>query len=150
DNAHGLFGRYKGHPLGSFGCLATQSFHETKNISCGEGGAILVNDESLIERTEIIREKGTNRSRYFRGEIDKYTWVDIGSSYVMSDVLAAFLYGQLAADDAVQTRRREVWNRYDEGLAAWAAENGVCTPTVPAHCQQSYHMYYLLLPNLEV
>jgi dTDP-4-amino-4,6-dideoxygalactose transaminase len=150
DNAHGLFGEYKGRPLGTFGCLATQSFHETKNISCGEGGAILVNDPAMIERTEIIREKGTNRSRFFRGEIDKYTWVDIGSSYVMSDVLAAFLYGQLAAADVVQARRREVWNLYQDGLAAWAVNYGVGTPTIPTHCQQSYHMFYLLLPSLEI
>lgn len=150
DNAHGLFGRYKGRPLGTFGCLAAQSFHETKNISCGEGGALLVNDPSLVERTEIIREKGTNRSRFFRGEIDKYTWVDVGSSYVMSDVLAAFLYGQLEAADEVQAMRRAIWLRYQEGLSAWAAENGVGLPMIPAHCRQSYHMFYLLLPSLKI
>jgi dTDP-4-amino-4,6-dideoxygalactose transaminase len=95
DNAHGLFGKYRGRWLGTFGCLATQSFHETKNITCGEGGALLINEERFIERAEIIREKGTNRSRFFRGQVNKYSWVDVGSSYVMSDVLAAFLYGQL-------------------------------------------------------
>ena len=95
DNAHGLFGKYRGRWLGTFGCLAAQSFHETKNITCGEGGALLINDARFIERAEIIREKGTNRSQFFRGQVDKYSWVGIGSSYVMSDVLAAFLYAQL-------------------------------------------------------
>ena len=97
DNAHGLFGKYKGQYLGTFGVMATQSFHETKNFSSGEGGALLINDRAFVERAEIIREKGTNRSRFFRGQVDKYTWVDIGSSYLPSDILAAFLYGQLGA-----------------------------------------------------
>ena len=105
DNAHGLFGAYKGKPLGTFGTLATQSFHETKNFTCGEGGALLINDEGLIDRAEIVREKGTNRSRFFRGMVDKYTWVDIGSSYLLSDVLAAYLYAQLEARDEIQGRR---------------------------------------------
>jgi dTDP-4-amino-4,6-dideoxygalactose transaminase len=95
DNAHGLFGTYKGRNLGTFGALATQSFHETKNFTCGEGGALLINDPAMVERAEIIREKGTNRSRFFRGQVDKYTWVDVGSSYLPSDILAAFLYAQL-------------------------------------------------------
>jgi dTDP-4-amino-4,6-dideoxygalactose transaminase len=148
DNAHGLFGKYRGKPLGTFGKLATQSFHETKNITCGEGGALLINDPSLIERAEIIREKGTNRSRFFRGQVDKYTWVDIGSSYLMSDILAAFLYGQLECADQIQIKRRKVWERYDRELAGWARQQGVRTPHVPAHCRQAYHMYYLLLPSL--
>jgi dTDP-4-amino-4,6-dideoxygalactose transaminase len=147
DNAHGLFGKYKGKPLGSFGCLATQSFHETKNISCGEGGALVINDSRYVERAEIIREKGTDRSKFFRGQVDKYTWVDIGSSYVMSDLLAAFLYAQLEQRDAIQARRRAVWERYHEGLADWAAAHGVRTPVVPAHCEQAYHMYYLVMPD---
>jgi dTDP-4-amino-4,6-dideoxygalactose transaminase len=144
-----LFGKYKGRWLGTFGRLATQSFHETKNITCGEGGALLVNDERLVERAEIIREKGTNRSRFFRGQVDKYTWVDIGSSYVMADILAAFLFGQLEQCSTIQDRRRAIWERYDAGLRGWCATQGVHQPVVPSHCEQSYHMYYLLLPTLE-
>ena len=149
DNAHGLFGKYRGRWLGTFGCLAAQSFHETKNITCGEGGALLVNDTRLIERAEIIREKGTNRSRFFRGEVDKYSWVDIGSSYVMSDVLAAFLFAQLEVWRDIQARRQSIWRYYDEQLRAWAEERGIGCPVVPAYCEQSYHMYYLVMPSLE-
>jgi dTDP-4-amino-4,6-dideoxygalactose transaminase len=147
DNAHGLFGKYRGRALGSFGGLACQSFHETKNISCGEGGALLINDDSLVERAEIIREKGTNRSSFFRGDVDKYSWVDIGSSYLPSDLLAAFLFAQLEAWEKVQTRRRAIWERYFEGLADWADANKVRLPTVPPHCAQSYHLFYLVLPT---
>ena len=149
DNAHGLFGRYRGKPLGTFGALATQSFHETKNFSCGEGGALLINDAELAERAEIVREKGTNRSRFFRGQVDKYTWVDVGSSYLPSELLAAILYGQLEQRDAIQARRRELWETYHEELCGWAGENGVRQPYVPPHCEQAYHMYYLLLPDLQ-
>ena len=149
DNAHGLFGKFRGRWLGTFGCLAAQSFHETKNITCGEGGALLINDARLIERAEIIREKGTNRSRFFRGQTDKYSWVDIGSSYVMSDVLAAFLYAQLEAWQTIQARRQRIWKYYDQHLRDWAQERGIGCPVVPAHCEQSYHMYYLVLPSLE-
>jgi dTDP-4-amino-4,6-dideoxygalactose transaminase len=149
DNAHGLFGKYRGRWLGSFGCLATQSFHETKNITCGEGGALLINEERFIERAEIIREKGTNRARFFRGQVDKYSWVDVGSSYVMSDVLAAFLYGQLEKWREIQAKRRAIWERYDAELMDWAAANGVRQPVVPEHCEQAWHMYYLLMPSLE-
>jgi dTDP-4-amino-4,6-dideoxygalactose transaminase len=148
DNAHGLFGKYRGRWLGTFGCLATQSFHETKNITCGEGGALLVNDARLIERAEIIREKGTDRSRYFRGQVDKYSWVDIGSSYVMSDVLAAFLYAQLEVWQAIQAQRQRIWDYYEEHLRGWAEKHDVGRPVVPSHCEQSYHMYYLVLPSL--
>lgn len=148
DNAHGLFGSYKGRLLGTFGGLATLSFHETKNISCGEGGALLVNDPALFERAEILREKGTNRSRFFRGQVDKYTWVDIGSSYLPSDILAALLLGQLEAREEIQARRKRIWDRYDAGLRDWAAERGVRQPIVPPDCIQAYHMYYLLLPDL--
>ena len=148
DNAHGLLGRYRGRPLGTLGALATLSFHETKNFTCGEGGALLINDARYLERAEIIREKGTNRSRFFRGQVDKYTWVDIGSSYLMSDVLAAFLLGQLEAADQIQSRRRAVWERYHRELAEWASGNGVRQPTTPEDCDQSYHMYYLILPSL--
>ena len=148
DNAHGLFGSYKGRRLGTFGCLATQSFHETKNFSCGEGGALVINDPALVERAEILREKGTNRSRFFRGQVDKYTWVDLGSSYLPSELLAAFLWAQLEAWEDIQAARRRLWLRYDEQLAGWAERSGVRRPIVPAHCEQPYHMYYLLLPGL--
>lgn len=149
DNAHGLFGKYRGRMLGTFGAFATQSFHETKNITCGEGGALIVNDSRYVERAEIIREKGTNRARFFRGQVDKYGWVDLGSSYVMSDVLAAFLYAQLEQWQAIQDKRRAIWDRYHTALADWAAEHGIRTPFVPPHCEQTYHMYYLIMPSLE-
>jgi len=150
DNAHGLFGKYRGQWLGTFGALATQSFHETKNFTCGEGGALLINDPALVDRAEIIREKGTNRSRFFRGMVDKYTWVDIGSSYLPSDVLAAYLYAQLEARDEVQSRRARIWNTYCAHLGDWAGAHGVTLPTVPEHTEQPYHMFYLLLPSLDV
>jgi dTDP-4-amino-4,6-dideoxygalactose transaminase len=148
DNAHGLFGKYKGRWLGTFGCLATLSFHETKNITCGEGGALLVNDPGFVERTEIIREKGTNRTKYFRGQIDKYSWVDLGSSYVMSDILAAFLFAQLETWKTIQGKRSLLWRRYHEGLASWCNENNVLQPHVPESSEQAWHMYYLILPSL--
>ncbi|MGB7116770.1 MAG: dTDP-4-amino-4,6-dideoxygalactose transaminase [Anaerolineales bacterium] len=150
DNAHGLFGKYKGEYLGTFGCLATQSFHETKNITCGEGGALLINDPHFIERAEILREKGTNRSRFFRGQVDKYTWVDIGSSYLPSDMLAAFLYAQLESFETIQLKRQKIWEYYHANLKDWAEGNGVRLPYVPNYCQQPYHMYYILLPSLEI
>ena len=150
DNAHGLFGKFRGRWLGTFGCMATQSFHETKNITCGEGGALLVNDERFVERAEIIREKGTNRARFFRGQVDKYSWVDVGSSYVMSDVLAAFLYAQLEVWQVIQAKRCELWQRYDAELKTWAAQRGVRLPFIPTHCDQAWHMYYLLLPSLKL
>ena len=149
DNAHGLFGKYKGKYLGTFGCMATQSFHETKNVTCGEGGAILINDPTYVERAEIIREKGTNRSRFFRGQVDKYTWVDIGSSYLPSDILAAFLYAQLEERETIQAKRRRIWEYYEEHLKDWAKDNGVRLPVVPEHCEQPYHMFYVLMPSLE-
>jgi dTDP-4-amino-4,6-dideoxygalactose transaminase len=148
DNAHGLFGRYRGRQLGTFGQLATLSFHETKNFTCGEGGALLINDASLIERAEIIREKGTDRSRFFRGQVDKYTWVDIGSSYLPSDLLAAMLLGQLEARDHIQSSRQRIWEFYRSNLTNWAEEQDVRLPVVPAHSEQSYHMFYLLMPSL--
>jgi dTDP-4-amino-4,6-dideoxygalactose transaminase len=149
DNAHGLFGKYKGRNLGTFGSLATQSFHETKNFSCGEGGALLINEPELVERAEILRDKGTNRKRFFRGEVDKYTWVDIGSSFLPSDMLAAFLYGQLECFEEVQERRRQLWHYYYDHLSSWAHASEVKLPTVPAHCDQSYHMFYLIGPSAE-
>ena len=149
DNAHGLFGTYRGRPLGTFGVLATQSFHETKNITCGEGGALLLNDAGLVDRAEIIRDKGTDRKHFFRGLVDKYTWVDLGSSYVLSDLQAAFLAAQLEARDAIQAARAAVWRRYADGLADWAARSGVRLPVVPEHCEQAFHMFYVLLPSLD-
>lgn len=150
DNAHGLFGKYNGQYLGTFGSLAAQSFHETKNFSCGEGGALLINDPALLERAEIIREKGTNRSRFFRGQVDKYTWVDIGSSYLPSDILAAFLLAQFQQHERIQLHRKQVWELYYAGLKDWADDHDVKLPYIPAHCEQSYHMFYLLLPDLDV
>ena len=147
DNAHGLFGAYRGRALGTFGRVAAHSFHETKNVTCGEGGAVVLNDASDIERAEILREKGTDRKRFFRGEVDKYTWVDLGSSYVMSDLLAAFLAAQLEQRSSIQDARRLLWERYDESLRDWSERLGVRRPVVPQHCEQSYHMYYLLLPS---
>ena len=149
DNAHGLFGTFRGRQLGTFGTLATQSFHETKNFSCGEGGALLINDPALIERAEVIREKGTNRSRFFRGQVDKYSWVDLGSSYLPAEMLAAVLCAQLECRDAMQETRQRLWFRYDEVLRPWACSHGVQAPVVPEHCGQAYHMYYMLLPSLE-
>jgi len=149
DNAHGLFGKYKGRYLGTFGSLATQSFHETKNISCGEGGALLINDPEYVDRAEIIREKGTNRSRFFRGLIDKYSWVDIGSSYLPSDILAAFLFAQLEANEQIQQHRKRVWEYYQQHLSEWADIHSVRLPIVPTYCEQPYHMFYLLLPSLD-
>jgi dTDP-4-amino-4,6-dideoxygalactose transaminase len=143
DNAHGLFAKYQGKNLGTFGALATQSFHETKNLTCGEGGALLINDESLIERAEILREKGTDRSKFLRGQVDKYTWVDIGSSWIMSDMLAAVLYGQLERNDEIQSQRMSIWNRYESELAEWAAKHEVRTPHVPADCEHTGHVFHL-------
>jgi dTDP-4-amino-4,6-dideoxygalactose transaminase len=141
DNAHGLGGAYHGRPLGSLGTMATQSFHATKNVSCGEGGALLVNDDRLRERAEILREKGTDRSRFFRGQVDKYRWMDVGSSYLPSDVLAAALTAQLEAFDAIQRRRHAIWDAYHAAFAGLG-------PVVPAGCAHSAHLYYLLMPDL--
>ena len=149
DNAHGLFARAEGRPLGSFGDLATQSFHETKNFSCGEGGALVINDEALIERAEVLRDKGTNRARFFRGEVDKYSWVDLGSSFGASDLLAAFLYAQLEERERIQGRRQEIWEKYAGELAAWASQNDVQLPHIPEGCEQTYHLFYMLLPSQE-
>ena len=147
DNAHGLFGKYKNRFLGTFGAMSTLSFHETKNFTCGEGGALLINDPQYVDRAEIIREKGTNRSRFFRGEVDKYTWVDLGSSYVPSDVLAAFLFAQLEEREKIQARRKEIYHFYYNHLKSWAADQDVKLPTVPSECENSYHLFYLLMPS---
>jgi dTDP-4-amino-4,6-dideoxygalactose transaminase len=147
DNAHGLGGTWQGQALGTFGSLATLSFHETKNLQIGEGGALLINsaDPGLYERAEIIREKGTNRSKFFRGQVDKYTWVDIGSSWLPSDVSAAFLLGQIDAFSATQKRRLEIWNTYQDQLSSWAHSRGHKQPFTPPGTTHPAHMYYLLL-----
>jgi len=149
DNAHGLFARYRGKLLGTFGALATQSFHETKNLTCGEGGALVLNDPQFLERAEILREKGTNRSRFFRGQVDKYTWVDVGSSYLPSEILAAFLLAQLESRATIQAARGRIWQRYETELADWARQSGVGLPHVPEHCEQPFHIFYLMLPSLD-
>jgi dTDP-4-amino-4,6-dideoxygalactose transaminase len=147
DNAHGLFGTYRGRLLGTFGSFATLSFHETKNFTCGEGGALMINDARFHDRAEIVREKGTNRSRFFRGEIDKYGWVDVGSSYVISDILAAVLFAQLQKRHEVQSRRRDIWTAYAQGLAGWATANQVSLPFVPAGAESAYHLFHMLMPS---
>jgi dTDP-4-amino-4,6-dideoxygalactose transaminase len=148
DNAHGLFGRRGGRLLGSFGCMSTLSFHETKNFTCGEGGALVINDGRYVERAEIVREKGTNRSQFFRGMVDKYTWVDIGSSYLPADLLAAFLLAQLEARERIQAARQRTWERYARELAGWAERHGARLPVVPPDCEHPAHIFYLLLPSL--
>lgn len=150
DNAHGLGATFAGKKLGTFGSLSTLSFHETKNVTCGEGGALAINDESYVGRAEILREKGTDRARFLRGQVDKYTWVDVGSSWLPSEILAAFLYAQLEGFDGIRRRRMEIWNRYDESLAPWAVDKGYRTPFVPSNAEHPAHMYYLHLPDIEV
>lgn len=150
DNAHGLFGKYKEKYLGTLGSMATLSFHETKNFTCGEGGALLINDPALIERAEILREKGTDRSRFFRDQTDKYTWIDLGSSYLPSDLLAAFLCAQLEAREQIQTKRKRIWEYYREHLHDWAAAHNTLLPFVQPYCEQPYHMFYLVLPSLQL
>jgi dTDP-4-amino-4,6-dideoxygalactose transaminase len=147
DNAHGLFGTWQGRPLGSFGALATLSFHETKNVTCGEGGALLVNDPGLVARAEVIREKGTNRSQFFRGEVDRYSWMDIGSSYLPSDLLAAVLLAQLERAEDIQAARARAWKQYEAGLGDWAAEHGVALPAAPAGCGHAWHSFHLVMAD---
>jgi dTDP-4-amino-4,6-dideoxygalactose transaminase len=149
DNAHGLFGRYKGRNLGTFGSLAALSFHETKNLTCGEGGALLLNAPSMYARAEIVREKGTDRSKFFRGEVDKYGWVDRGSSYLPSELLAAMLAAQLEHATVIQAARQRLWHRYESALTEWAVSREIVLPMVPSWCEQSFHMFYVLLPSSE-
>lgn len=149
DNAHGLGGSYEGRPLGSMGLMATQSFHGTKNVHCGEGGALIVNDAELLARAEIIREKGTNRSQFFRGQVDKYRWVDIGSSYLPADPLAAFLTAQLERFDQIHAPRLAIWQRYADELSGWAAEHGAAVPVVPPGCEHPAHVFFLVMPSHE-
>jgi dTDP-4-amino-4,6-dideoxygalactose transaminase len=148
DAAQGIMSSYKGRPLGSIGHLATLSFHETKNIISGEGGALLVNDSRFVERAEIIREKGTNRSQFFRGQVDKYTWKDLGSSYLPSELIAAFLWAQMEEADSITERRLAIWNSYHDALRCAEGEGLLRRPIVPAESQHNAHMYYILLPDL--
>ena len=147
DNAHGLMGSYRGQALGTFGAMATQSFHETKNLTCGKGGALLLNDSALLDRARIVREKGTNRTQFVQGRVDKYTWVDLGSSYLPSDLLSAFLLCQLEERARIQEMRGAIWRRYAEGLSDWAQRTGVQLPTVPEGVEHTSHLFYLLLPS---
>lgn len=149
DAAQGIMSTYHGRALGSIGHLGALSFHETKNLISGEGGALLVNDTALAERAEIIREKGTNRSQFFRGHVDKYTWVDIGSSYLPSELIAAFLWAQMEEADSITARRLAIWQRYHEAFAELEQAGRVIRPKIPAHCRHNAHMYQLLLPSLE-
>ncbi len=145
DAAQGIMATYKGRQLGSIGDLGAYSFHETKNVISGEGGALLVNDQGLIQRAEIIREKGTDRSRFFRGEIDKYTWQEAGSSFLPGEVIAAFLWAQLEEAETITAQRMTCWNRYHELLAPHEEAGVLRRPVIPAHCRHNAHMYYILL-----
>jgi dTDP-4-amino-4,6-dideoxygalactose transaminase len=149
DAAQGIMSTYKGSPLGSIGHLAALSFHETKNIISGEGGALLINAPQFVEQAEIIREKGTNRSQFFRGQVDKYTWLDFGSSYLPSELVAAFLWAQMEEADAITARRLDIWETYHKKFEAVEIRNKAYRPFVPAECTHNAHMYYLLLPDLE-
>jgi dTDP-4-amino-4,6-dideoxygalactose transaminase len=150
DNAHGLFGSYKGEPLGSFGRFSTLSFHETKNFICGEGGALIVNNEADIDRAHVIYDKGTNRRAFLHGQVDKYSWQDVGSSFGMADVLAAYLYAQLEEKEAILGQRQHVFDHYADALAPLVQSHGISLPQVPEHCVQAYHMFYTLLPDAEM
>ena len=149
DSAQGVFARYKDRLLGTIGHLGCYSFHETKNFSCGEGGALVINDPAMEHRAEILREKGTNRSQFLRGQVDKYTWVDVGSSYVPSDLLAAFLTGQLENMEKITARRGEIFHRYAAMLAPLAERGLIRLPVVPQHCTTNYHMFYMLAADIE-
>jgi dTDP-4-amino-4,6-dideoxygalactose transaminase len=149
DAAQGIMSTYKGRPLGSIGHMAALSFHETKNIIAGEGGALLINDPRFVERAEIIREKGTNRSQFFRGQVDKYTWVDVGSSYLPGEIVAAFLWAQMEEADAITRRRLDIWANYHQWFASLEKAEKIRRPTLPRECTHNAHMYYVLLPDLE-
>lgn len=150
DAAQGILAGYKGRPLGSIGHLAALSFHETKNLVSGEGGALLINDSRFVERAEIIWEKGTNRNQFFRGQVDKYTWVDIGSSYLPSELIAAFLLAQLEEAKPITRRRLDLWGSYHRGFAAIERAGRIRRPIVPAECEHNAHLYYLLMPSLKL
>jgi len=148
DAAQGVMASYKGRALGSIGHLGCYSFHETKNIISGEGGALLINDPALVERAEIVREKGTNRSKFFRGQVDKYTWVDIGSSYLPGEIIAAFLWAQMQEADAITSQRMAIWDRYHAAFEALEQASRIRRPIIPTGCEHNAHMYYLLLHDL--
>lgn len=148
DAAQGIMSAYKGRPLGSIGHLGCLSFHETKNIISGEGGALLINDPTLAERAEVIREKGTNRSQFFRGQVDKYTWVDVGSSYLPSELIAAFLWAQMEEAEGITRRRLAIWDEYHRGLATLETQGHIRRPVIPQECTHNAHMYYVILPDL--
>lgn len=147
DNAHGLFGKYKGKYLGSMGCMAALSFDGIKNFTCGEGGALIINDDSYVERAEIIRDCGSNRAQFLRGVIDGYGWIDLGSKYLLPDILAAFLYAQLEAREMIQGRRSKIWNYYYNELTEWADSQKVKLPAPPTHCESSFHIFYLIMES---
>ena len=149
DAAQGVGASVAGSPLGGIGQLGALSFHETKNVSCGEGGALLVNDERLLDRAEVVHEKGTDRSSFYRGQVDKYTWVDVGSSYALSELAAAYLWAQLQHEREITATRLAIWNRYHAAFAELEYEGGLRRPVIPAHCDHNAHMYYLLLDDLE-
>ncbi len=149
DAAQGLLSDYRGRPLGGIGHMAALSFHETKNIISGEGGALLVNDPRFVDRAEVVWEKGTNRSQFFRGQVDKYTWVDLGSSYLPGEIIAAFLWAQMEEADAITARRHRIWDDYDMALKELEAAGAVRRPIIPPDRSHNAHMYYLLLPDLE-
>jgi len=149
DAAQGVMATYKGKALGSIGHLGTLSFHETKNIISGEGGALLINDPKLSERAEIIREKGTNRSQFFRGQVDKYTWVDIGSSYLPGEIIAAFLWAQMEEAESITVLRLDIWKHYHEALGSLESAGRLRRPVIPETCRHNAHMYYILLESLE-
>ncbi|MDD2701959.1 MAG: dTDP-4-amino-4,6-dideoxygalactose transaminase [Sideroxydans sp.] len=148
DAAQGIMSTYKGWPLGSIGHIGCLSFHETKNIISGEGGALLINDPALVQRAEIIREKGTNRSQFFRGQVDKYTWCDVGSSYLPGEVIAAFLWAQFADAERITSERLTIWNRYHSLFAHLESAGSIQRPVISQNCQHNAHMYYLLFPDL--
>lgn len=147
DNAHGLFGRRRGRQLGTFGALSALSFHETKNFTCGEGGALVVNDQRLLPRAELVRAKGTDRSSFLRGEVDRYTWVDAGSSFLPSEIQAAFLLAQLEKRTEIMDRRERIFRRYAEHLGPWAAAHEVRLPVVPPGTEPAYHIFWLMMPT---
>lgn len=149
DAAQGIMSTYKGKPLGSIGHLGAYSFHETKNIIAGEGGALLVNDACFVERAEIIREKGTSRSQFFRGQVDKYTWMDVGSSYLPGEVIAAFLWAQMEEAEAITKKRMTIWKQYHEALVPLEAAGVLRRPIIPEGCQHNASMYYILLESLK-
>jgi dTDP-4-amino-4,6-dideoxygalactose transaminase len=149
DNAHGLFGRWHGEPLGTFGRFATLSFHDTKNIVCGEGGALLINDSADVDRARVLYDKGTNRQAFLNGQVDKYSWKDVGSSFGLSDALAAYLLGQLEQRLVIQAKRRAVHEQYERRLSPHAEDLGFTVPVTPQGAESAYHMFYVLMPQRE-